>query len=155
VEAWNQELKGDAMAISVSEHRAGQGLEPVPGADLARQASLEFCYRASALIGLLLAAAAGIGLLVPGIYRGNTGFATAAFRGTDLVSLVVAVPALAVSPSLARRGSTRALLVWLGTLAYVGYTYLYSFAIAWNRLFLVYVALCHCRGSPSSGRCWP
>jgi hypothetical protein len=129
------------MAISVSDHRAGQGLEPVPGADLATQASLRFCYRASALIGLLLAAAAGIGLLVPGIYRGNTGFATAAFRGTDLVSLVVAVPALAVSLSLARRGSTRALLVWLGTLAYVGYTYLYSFAIAWNRLFLVYVAL--------------
>jgi hypothetical protein len=134
-------LKGDAMAISVLDHRAGQGLEPVPGADLATQASLRFCYRASVLLGLLLAAAAGIGLLVPGIYRGNTGFATAAFRGTDLVSLVVAVPTLAVSLSLARRGSTRALLVWLGTLAYVGYTYLYSFAIAWNRLFLVYVAL--------------
>jgi hypothetical protein len=32
-------------------------------------------------------------------------------------------------------------LVWLGTLGYIAYTYLYSFAIAWNRLFLVYVAL--------------
>jgi hypothetical protein len=57
------------------------------------------------------------------------------------VSLVLALPALAVSALLARRGSDRALLVWLGVLAYVGYTYLYTFAIAWNRLFLVYVAL--------------
>jgi hypothetical protein len=32
------------------------------------------------------------------------------------------------------------LLVWLGVLAYVGYTYLHTFAIAWNRP-LVYVAL--------------
>jgi hypothetical protein len=31
--------------------------------------------------------------------------------------------------------------VWLGALGYVAYTYLYTFAIAWNRLFLVYVAL--------------
>ena len=31
--------------------------------------------------------------------------------------------------------------MWLGILAYVTYTYLYSFAIVWNGLFLVYVAL--------------
>jgi hypothetical protein len=93
------------------------------------------------LIGLLLALAAGVGLLVPGVYRNNTAFAAAAFRGTDLVSLVVALPILAGSLWLARRGSRRGLLVWLGALAYVAYTYLYTFAIAWNRLFLVYVAL--------------
>jgi hypothetical protein len=102
---------------------------------------LASCYRASALVGLLVAVAAGVGLFVPGMYRGNTAFAAAAFRGTDLVSLAVALPALAASVLLARRGSYRAQLVWLGVLAYVGYTYLYAFAIAWNRLFLVYVAL--------------
>ena len=41
----------------------------------------------------------------------------------------------------ARKGSYRALLVWLGVLAYVGYTHLWAFAIGRKRLFLVYVAL--------------
>jgi hypothetical protein len=95
----------------------------------------------SILIGLLLAVAAGVGLFVPGLYKQDTAFAATAFRGTDLVSLAVAVPVLAGSLWLTSRGSRRALLVWLGALAYVAYTYLYSFAIAWNRLFLVYVAL--------------
>ena len=104
-------------------------------------ARLTACYRASALLGALLAIAAGLGLFVPGLYKSNTAFAAAAFRGTDLVSLAVALPVLAGSLWLASRGSRRALLVWLGALAYVAYTYLYTFAIAWNRLFLVYVAL--------------
>lgn len=99
------------------------------------------CLRASAVVGLLLAVAAGVGLFVPGIYKDNTAFAAAAFRGTDLVSVAVALPVLFASLALGRRGSRRALLVWLGTLGYVAYTYLYSFAIAWNRLFLLYVAL--------------
>jgi hypothetical protein len=107
----------------------------------ARQARLRSCYRASALTGLLFAVAAGVGLFVPGLYHGNTAFAATAFRGTDLVSLAVVLPALAGSLWLAHRGSHRAVLVWLGALAYVAYTYLYTFAIAWNRLFLVYVAL--------------
>jgi hypothetical protein len=116
---------------------AGRGAASTP----AWQARLRSCYQASALIGLLLAVAAGAGLFVPDIYKGSTAFAAAAFRGTDLVSLVVALPVLVASLRLARRGSRRAMLVWLGVLAYVAYTYLYSFAIAWNRLFLVYVAL--------------
>lgn len=108
---------------------------PTPSARLAA------CLQASVLVGLLLAVAAGAGLLLPGTYQDNTRFAAAAFRGNDLVSLVVALPVLAGSLLLARRGSRRGLVVWLGTLGYVAYTYLYSFAIAWNRLFLVYVAL--------------
>ena len=93
------------------------------------------------MVGLLLAVAAGLGLFLPGICQDNTAFTTAAFRGTDLVSLVVALTVLVGSLWLARRGSPRALLIWLGALGYVAYTYLYAFAIAWNRLFLVYVAL--------------
>ena len=93
------------------------------------------------MTGLLLAVAAGAGLFVPGLYKHNTAFAATAFRGTDLVSLAVALPVLGGSLWLAVRGSRRAVLVWLGGLAYVAYTYLYTFAIAWNRLFLIYVAL--------------
>jgi hypothetical protein len=87
---------------------------------------LTSAFQASVLVGLLLSVTAGVGLFVPGIYEADTAFAAAAFRGTDLVSLVVALPALASSLLLARRGSRRALLVWLGTLAYVTYSYLYS-----------------------------
>lgn len=54
---------------------------------------------------------------------------------------MVALPVLTGALWLARRGSRRAVLVWLGAVAYVAYTYLYSVAIAWNRLLLVYTAL--------------
>jgi hypothetical protein len=128
------------MAVTTSLPRAAPAGQDA-GATQARQARLGSCYRASVLVGLLLAVAAGAGLFAPGIYHGNTAFAAAAFRGSDLVSLVVALPVLAGSMWLASRGSRRALLVWLGALGYVAYTYLYTFAIAWNRLFLIYVAL--------------
>jgi hypothetical protein len=48
----------------------------------ARRERLRACYQVSALVGLLLAVAAGMGLFVPGIYQDNTAFAAAAFRGT-------------------------------------------------------------------------
>jgi hypothetical protein len=117
----------------------------------ARRDRLRACYQASALVGLLLAVAAGMGLFVPGIYQDNTAFAAAALRGTDLVSLAVALPVLTGSLLWARRGSRRAVLIWLGTLGYVVYTYLYSFAIAWNRLFLVYVVLLSLSGFTLAG----
>jgi hypothetical protein len=129
------------MAVSALHPQAATSAKRDAPATPATPARLTSSYQLSALIGLLLAVAAGVGLFVPGIYKANTAFAAAAFRGTDLVSLVVALPVLAGSLWLARRGSRRALLVWLGVLAYVAYTYSYSFAIAWNRLFLVYVAL--------------
>jgi hypothetical protein len=129
------------MAVSALHPQAATSAKRDAPATPATPARLTSSYQLSALIGLLLAVAAGVGLFVPGIYKANTAFAAAAFRGTDLVSLVVALPVLAGSLWMARRGSRRALLVWLGVLAYVAYTYSYSFAIAWNRLFLVYVAL--------------
>jgi hypothetical protein len=129
------------MAVSPSIPRGAAPADRSAPTTSAPPARLRSCYRASALIGLLLAVAAGVGLFVPDAYRGNTAFAAAAFRGTDLVSLAVVLPVLVGSLWLASRGSRRALLVWLGILGYVAYAYLYTFAIAWNRLFLVYVAL--------------
>ena len=129
------------MAVSASHPRATTPAQRDAPAIPGTNTRLTSACQASVLIGLLLAVAAGVGLFVPGSYEADTAFAAAAFRGTDLVSLVVAMPALAGSLFLARRGSRRALLVWLGSLACITYTYLYSFAIVWNRLFLVYVAL--------------
>jgi hypothetical protein len=124
------------MAVSASQPHATTPAQPDVPAIPGTNTRVPSGFQASVLIGLLLAVAAGLGLFIPGIYEADTAFAAAAFRGTDLVSLVVALPTLAGSLFLARRGSGRALLVWLGTLAYVTYTYLYSFAIVWNRLFL-------------------
>lgn len=95
---------------------------------------------ATALIGVLLAVAAGSGLLLDP-YGGETDFARNAFRGTDLVSLFVVLPLLVGAAWALRRGSTRGHLLWLGALGYVAYQYAYVFAYSWNRLFLVYVAL--------------
>ena len=96
-------------------------------------------YRMSVLIVGLLAIAAGAGLFL-GVYRDN-GWVSSQLRGQDFVSLVFGVPALLVSAHLARKGSVRALLAWLGVLGYITYSYLYIFGIAYNELFLVYLTL--------------
>jgi hypothetical protein len=70
-----------------------------------------------AVIAVLMAFASLGGLFLPGLYRDNT-WATAAFRGNDLATLVLAVPVLAVALVLASRGSERARLVWFAVLAY-------------------------------------
>jgi hypothetical protein len=98
----------------------------------------------TAPIAVLLAVAAGGGLFVSGLYHDNDNLVAQAL-GQDLVSLMVVLPALIASALLARRGSARAWLVWLGGLAYLVYSYVtYAFAIRFNTLFLVYVALLGC-----------
>jgi hypothetical protein len=86
------------------------------GTRIGGPAELTGCYRASLLIGLLLTVAAGLGLFgYP--YQDDTAFAARAFRGTDLISVAVALPVLTAALVLARWGSRRAVLVWLGALA--------------------------------------
>jgi hypothetical protein len=98
----------------------------------------------TAPIGVLLAIAAGGGLFASGLYHDNDNLLAQAI-GQDLVSLVVVLPALLVSAWRARRGSTGAWLVWLGGMGYLVYSYVtYAFAIRYNALFLVYVALLGC-----------
>jgi hypothetical protein len=89
------------------------------------------------LAGIMTVASVG-GLVVPGLYRDNA-WSTAAFRGTDAATLVLAVPTLVVALVLARRGSVGARLVWLGGLAYGLYDYaFYLFGTAFNDFFLLY-----------------
>jgi hypothetical protein len=94
----------------------------------------------SAIVLLALVASAG-GLFWDGLYRDNP-LVTAAFRGNDLITLVGAAPALAIALITARRGSTRAQLIWMGMLAYMLYNYVfYLYGAAFNRFFLLYAAL--------------
>jgi hypothetical protein len=95
----------------------------------------------SVVITLLAVVASAGGLLMDDLYRDNS-LVTAAFRGNDLVTLVIAVPLLVTAMLLARRGSRRAQLVWMGALGYMLYNYIfYLYGATFNQFFLLYVAL--------------
>jgi hypothetical protein len=116
----------------------------VEGKRLNPRSSTRIWLWLSAPIALLLAIAAGSGLFVESLYRDPPSLVAQAV-GQDIVTLVVALPALVIGAILASRGSERGRLVWLGVLGYVVYTYLtYAFGIRFNPLFLVYVALLGC-----------
>lgn len=77
-----------------------------------------------------------------GIYRNDSLFAGALFRGTDVVTLFVCIPLLLVGFFQYRRRSLRGGILFVSMLVYflyVGVTY--TFSVAFNSLFLVYTAL--------------
>jgi hypothetical protein len=92
-------------------------------------------------IALLLAIAAGGGVFLGDLYRDNP-YLVAQAVAQDFISLFIMLPLLVITALLAGRGSVRALLVWLGILVYLVYTYVIAaFAVRFNSFFLVYVAL--------------
>ncbi len=77
-----------------------------------------------------------------GLYYYDTVSSAAQQQGNDFVTLFVALPLLAISSTLALRGSLRGHLLLTGTLGFFLYTYLsMSMLTAFNALFLVYVAI--------------
>lgn len=95
----------------------------------------------SAIVALLMVAASAAGLWVHGLYH-DALWASTAYRGGDLVTLVVAAPAQTAALLLSRRGSRRAQLVWVGILAYSVYNYAFCvFGSVFNDVFLLHVAL--------------
>jgi len=63
-------------------------------------------------------------------------------RGTALVVAAVAVPMLLAAMGWSSRGSLRAIIVWLGTAAYLLYNaVMLLFGTPYNRFFLAYVAM--------------
>lgn len=95
----------------------------------------------SIIIAVLMITASLGGLFLENLYRDNA-FIARLWRGNDLVTLTVAAPLLIGSMFLAAQGSSRALLVWFGVLAFTLYNYaFYLFAAAFNWFFWIYVAL--------------
>jgi hypothetical protein len=89
----------------------------------------------------LAAVAAGAGLLVPGLYRDAPYWVQQA-RGTDLATLLVAVPVLAFGLWAARRGSAAGQLAAFAGLLYVVYNYgIFVFSVAMNLLTAVHIAI--------------
>jgi hypothetical protein len=95
----------------------------------------------SIIVAVLAAFASAGGLFLAGVYRDNPLIITA-WKGNDLITLVVAVPLLAGALVMMVRGSARAHLLWLGAVGYMLYNYIfYLYGAAFNVFFLVYVAL--------------
>ena len=77
-----------------------------------------------------------------GLYHWDTLSSAAQMQANDAVTLVLGLPLLAISFWRASRGSLRGQIVLTGTLGFFLYTYMsMCFGTAYNRLFLVYVAL--------------
>jgi hypothetical protein len=77
-----------------------------------------------------------------GLYHWDTVSSAAQMQANDLVTLALGLPLLAISFWFTLRGSLRGRLMLIGTLGFILYTYItMCFGAAYNKLFLVYVAL--------------
>jgi hypothetical protein len=95
----------------------------------------------SGALALVTALAAAATFFITGMLRGPAVMNGSA-RGTALVVLVVAIPALLLSMRATAAGSVRALIVWMGAIAYIAYqAVLFIFATPFNQLFLLYLAM--------------
>jgi len=106
------------------------------------KASLSPVSRLSVVVAVLMAGVsiAGLATGLNGLYEAYPA-AAAGLLAQDLVVLFVAVPLLAASMLLARRGSTVALLAWGGVLFYAAYTYYFMVIGAFTALFPAYVLI--------------
>lgn len=100
---------------------------------------MRLAYGLTAVVAMLMLAQSALGLMFRGQYR-DVEWIAATWLGNDWVTLVVAVPLLAAGLVLARHGSVRGLLLWLGTLGYAIYnSAYYLFGAALNPFFPLYV----------------
>jgi hypothetical protein len=97
--------------------------------------------RTSALIALLVTFTSLCGILLPVTYARETPLWAVQAIGQDYANLAVAV-LLLISTYLVTHRSLRGYLVWLGSLIYLIYAFaIYAFALHFQFLFLVYVAI--------------
>ena len=90
---------------------------------------------------LFLVAASGTGVVLPSIYSSEPRIGAAQATGSDWLNLAVVVPTLIVATVLTLRGWMGARLVWVGTVLYIIYDFVYyTLTSHFNSLFLVYCA---------------
>jgi hypothetical protein len=97
--------------------------------------------RLAAIATFLAAAAAFAGLAIGGLYVDAPNWVQQA-RGTDLATLFLAVPVLAVGLWTASRGSSAGRLAVVAGLLYLVYNYaIFAFSVAMNPLTAVHIAI--------------
>ncbi|MBN2538207.1 hypothetical protein JXB37_08030 [candidate division WOR-3 bacterium] len=95
----------------------------------------------SSLVAVLVTLTSLLGILVPATYSREAGAWAIQAVGQDWANLAVVVLLLASTWHVYRR-SARAFLVWLGAHLYLVYAFaIYAFAVHFQFLFLVYVAV--------------
>ena len=127
--------------MSAIAERQGRSVGPArePGRPVLRRGRA--AYWVSGLLAVTATANGLLTFLVPGVLHG-TAVMNGSARGTAMAVLLLGVPVLAVSMALARAGSPRAVLCWLGAVGYVLYnSVLFVFATPFNELFLLDVAM--------------
>ena len=96
---------------------------------------------ATVLVVTLAIVGTTLGLFYEGLYTEPELLLYQAY-GQDTVTLLGVVPLLSIGLGLARRGSLRGYMLWLGGLGYMGYTYaVYAVVTQFNLFFLGYVTL--------------
>ena len=102
-------------------------------------ATIRAAFRLTVAVAVLMLLQSSLGLLYGSQYR-DIEWIAAGWFGNDWVTLVVALPLLAAGGTLARRRSSRGLLLWIGTLGYALYNYAYYlFGAALNVFFPLYL----------------
>lgn len=113
---------------------------PGAGRVAPRHPGLSLALGLSTALAIVNALAGVVGVLVPSVFRDQAAYAGNA-RGTFVVILFVALPALTLAMRSTERGSLRAGFVWLAAIGYLLYNaILTSFSLRFNPLFLLYVA---------------
>ncbi|HYJ50812.1 MAG TPA: hypothetical protein VEX12_12940 [Microbacterium sp.] len=111
------------------------------GAAVAAAVASPVAYRLGIALGVVALAASATSFFIPDVL-GGPAVAQGNLRGTALVIMALAVPVLFTSMYFASRNSARALVVWLGAVAYIIYqAVLFLFGSPFNSLFLIYVAM--------------
>jgi hypothetical protein len=114
--------------------------EAVPVPSVPRPTAGRLPLTLSVVLALVAAVTAAIGVLFPAVFR-DAPMTAGNARGTDLVILAVAVPALIAGIGGVRHGHLWGRIVWLGALAYITYNAVFfAYAVHFNRLFLLYAA---------------
>ena len=121
-----------------ASEREDQGPTPGTAPD---KLGLRAAFVLSALVAALMVVLSASGLLIDDLYPDGE-WARQAFRGGDLVTLLLAAPLLIGSLILSARGSRRALTVWIAMLGYSIYNYAYGvFGAEFNDLFLAHITI--------------
>src|SRR5205823_9745531 len=95
----------------------------------------------SVLLAVLVLLASVAGLTIKSIYAREAPSWVIQAYGQDIANLIT-VDVLAIALYFVNKGSVKALLVWIGALLTLLYAYvIYAFAVHFNSLLLVYVAI--------------
>lgn len=97
--------------------------------------------RLSVLVACLVLIASGVGLFLKSTYARETASYAVQSVGQDIENVIAAI-ALLITAYFVSKGSVKAFLAWMGVLLALIYSYvIYAFAVHFNSLFLVYVAI--------------